>query len=195
MPRFLISFDDGSMEHIPEQDWPAVGAAAHAVVRKAKAAGVWIFGGGIQRQQSSIVATDGTVSGGPVPETKSVIGGFRSLRCLRGRRRSRGQRESPKGVGAPRRSARSCSIRSREASRTDGSELIQDVRATFFICLAIAEQNWAKAVTLIEPTCTAICLKGKKPNWQTAFAEGVLQQERADANSYARRVDGHLGDP
>lgn len=76
MPRYLISFDDGSMDHIPEDDWPAVGEAAHAVVRDAKAAGVWIFGGGVQRQQSSIVATDGTITYGPVPETKSVIGGF-----------------------------------------------------------------------------------------------------------------------
>ena len=75
MPRYLISFDDGSMDHIPEDDW-AVGEAAHAVVRDAKAAGVWIFGGGVQRQQSSIVATDGTITYGPVPETKSVIGGF-----------------------------------------------------------------------------------------------------------------------
>ena len=56
MPRYLISFDDGSMDHIPEQDWPAVGELAHAVVREAKAAGVWIFGGGVQRQRSSIVA-------------------------------------------------------------------------------------------------------------------------------------------
>jgi hypothetical protein len=76
MPRYLISFDDGSMSHIPEEDWPAVGEAAHAVLRAAKAAGVWIFGGGIQRQQSSIVATDGSVSVGSVPETKAVIGGF-----------------------------------------------------------------------------------------------------------------------
>jgi hypothetical protein len=76
MPRYLISFDDGSMDHIPEEDWPAVGAAAHAVVRDAKAAGVWIFGGGVQRQQSSIVAADGTNTDGPVPETKSVVGGF-----------------------------------------------------------------------------------------------------------------------
>ena len=76
MPRYLISFDDGSMDHIPEEDWPAVGDAAHAVVREAKAAGVWIFGGGVQRQQSSIVATDGTITDGPVPETKSVVGGF-----------------------------------------------------------------------------------------------------------------------
>jgi len=76
MPRYLISFDDGSMDHIPEGDWPAVGEAAHAVVREAKAAGVWIFGGGVQRQQSSIVAADGTTKVGPVPETKAVIGGF-----------------------------------------------------------------------------------------------------------------------
>ena len=47
MPRFLISFDDGSMDHIPEGDWPAVGEASHAVVRAAKAAGVWIFGCGL----------------------------------------------------------------------------------------------------------------------------------------------------
>ena len=49
------------MDHIPEADWPAVGEAAHAVVREAKAARAWIFGGGVQRQQSTIVATDGTI--------------------------------------------------------------------------------------------------------------------------------------
>jgi hypothetical protein len=76
MPRYLISFDDGSMNHIPAEDWPAVGEASHAVVREAKAAGVWIFGGGIERQQSTVVAVDGSVSGGPVPETKAVVGGF-----------------------------------------------------------------------------------------------------------------------
>jgi hypothetical protein len=76
MPRYLISFDDGSMNHIPDADWPAVGEASHAVVREAKAAGIWIFGGGVLRQQATIVATDGTASLGPVPETKAVVGGF-----------------------------------------------------------------------------------------------------------------------
>ena len=76
MPRYLISFDDGAMAHIPDADWPAVGEASHAVVRQAKAAGVWIFGGGILRQQASIVGTDGSVTPGPVPETKAVVGGF-----------------------------------------------------------------------------------------------------------------------
>jgi hypothetical protein len=76
MPRYLISFDDGAMDHIPDADWPAVGEASHAVVRQAKAAGVWIFGGGILRQQATIVGTDGSATPGPVPETKAVVGGF-----------------------------------------------------------------------------------------------------------------------
>ena len=76
MPRYLISFDDGAMDHIREDEMGPVGEAAHTVLREAKAAGVWIFGCGIQRQQATIVATDGTITGGPVPETKAVVGGF-----------------------------------------------------------------------------------------------------------------------
>jgi hypothetical protein len=76
MPRYLISFDDGSMDHISAADLAAVGEASRAVVRDAKAAGAWIFGGGLLRQQAAILATDGTVSKGPLPETKAVVGGF-----------------------------------------------------------------------------------------------------------------------
>jgi hypothetical protein len=76
MERYLISFDDGAMNHIPEEDMAAVGEASHKVVREARKAGVWIFGGGLHSQQASIVATDGTVTAGPYPETKAVIGGF-----------------------------------------------------------------------------------------------------------------------
>ena len=76
MKRFLISFDEGSMDHIAEADVPEVGAAARAVVDEAKTAGVWIFGCGIERQQSSIVAVDGSVSAGPQSGNKAVVGGF-----------------------------------------------------------------------------------------------------------------------
>lgn len=75
MARYLISFDDGVMQ-VAEEELAAVGEAAHAVVRAAQEAGVWIFGGGMQRQKASIVAPDGTVSDGPFPETKAVINGF-----------------------------------------------------------------------------------------------------------------------
>ncbi|MBV1856660.1 YciI family protein [Catellatospora tritici] len=76
MTQYLISFNDGAMDHIPDEDWPDVGEASHAVVREAINAGVWVFGGGLQRQRASIVATDGIVTDGPYPETKEVIGGF-----------------------------------------------------------------------------------------------------------------------
>jgi hypothetical protein len=75
MPRYLISFDDGAMT-FPEEELPAVGEAAHRVLREAKDAGVWVTGGGVMTQRASIVATDGTVADGPYPETKAVIGGF-----------------------------------------------------------------------------------------------------------------------
>lgn len=76
MPRYLISFDDGSMDHIPDDVWPEVGRDAHGVVQQAKDAGVWIFGGGVERQQATIVGTDGSITDGPARETKAVIGGF-----------------------------------------------------------------------------------------------------------------------
>jgi hypothetical protein len=76
MTRYLISFDDGAMDHIPAEEMPDVGKAAHAVVQEAVNAGVWVYGAGLERQRASVVATDGMVTDGPYPETKEVIGGF-----------------------------------------------------------------------------------------------------------------------
>ncbi|BCJ69114.1 YciI family protein [Polymorphospora rubra] len=76
MTRYLISFDDGAMDHLSEEDLPDVGKAAHAVVQEAVNAGVFVFGAGLERQRASVVATDGMVTDGPYPETKAVVGGF-----------------------------------------------------------------------------------------------------------------------
>jgi hypothetical protein len=76
MTRYLISFDDGAMT-FPEEDLPDVAEAAHAVVREAKDAGVWAFGGGLKsHEEVSVVATDGTVTDGPHPKGKAYVGGF-----------------------------------------------------------------------------------------------------------------------
>jgi hypothetical protein len=75
MARYLISFDDGAMT-FPQEELPEVAEAAHKVMREAQDAAVWVFGGGLEKQQASVVATDGTVSDGPYPETKAVLGGF-----------------------------------------------------------------------------------------------------------------------
>jgi hypothetical protein len=71
--RFLISFAADAMDHIPAEDMPAVARAAHEVVDEAMNAGVWVFGGGLESQEASIVGTDGTVSDGPYPD---AVGGF-----------------------------------------------------------------------------------------------------------------------
>lgn len=76
MARYLISFSDGAMT-FPEEDMPAVGAAAHAVMRDARAAGVWVSGGGLRSQdEASLVGTDGTVVDGRSPESTRQLGGF-----------------------------------------------------------------------------------------------------------------------
>jgi hypothetical protein len=75
MTQYLISFDDGAMT-FPQEDLPDVAKAALAVAQEAVAAGVWVFSAGVESQRASIVGTDGTVTDGPYPETKEVIGGF-----------------------------------------------------------------------------------------------------------------------
>jgi hypothetical protein len=68
MPLYLISFDAHATDHIPGEEMPAVADASLAVVQEAIEAGVWVFGGGLENQKASIVATDGTVTDGPYPE-------------------------------------------------------------------------------------------------------------------------------
>ena len=73
MTRYLISFDAHAMDHIPDEDMPAVAKDAHDVVQEALNAGVWVFGGGLENQKATVVSTHGTISEGPYPE---AVGGF-----------------------------------------------------------------------------------------------------------------------
>jgi hypothetical protein len=76
MTRYLISFPDGAMDHISEEEMPDVAKAAHAVLQDALNADVYLFAGGLEFQSPSIVATDGTVTDGPDPQSKELSGGF-----------------------------------------------------------------------------------------------------------------------
>jgi hypothetical protein len=68
------------MDHIPEGEMPMVGEAAHAVVRQAMEAGVWVFGGGLADAVAPVmVAGDGTVTAGTYPQTRELSGGFTVL--------------------------------------------------------------------------------------------------------------------
>lgn len=76
MPKYLISFPGPAMD-VPEEDLAAVDEAAHAVIREAKEAGAYVFGGGINEDVAPLmVAADGTVTNETYPQTKEFDGGF-----------------------------------------------------------------------------------------------------------------------
>ena len=76
MTKYLISFPASAMDVSPE-DMADVGEAARAVVREAKKAGVYVFGGGINEDVAPLmVAADGTATKGTYPQTREFDGGF-----------------------------------------------------------------------------------------------------------------------
>jgi hypothetical protein len=80
MTRYLISFPSSAMDHIPQEEVPAVADAAHAVVQEAMDAGVWVFAGGLAEDVDPVmVAGDGTITAGTYPQTKEFDGGFTVL--------------------------------------------------------------------------------------------------------------------
>jgi hypothetical protein len=76
MTKFLISFPASAMD-VPAEDMPAVSDAAHAVIREAKAAGVYVFGGGINGEVAPVVvAADGSFTSETYRQTREFDGGF-----------------------------------------------------------------------------------------------------------------------
>jgi hypothetical protein len=76
MTKYLVSFPGPAMD-VPSKDMAAVGEAARAVIREAKHAGVYVFGGGINEGIAPLmVAADGSVTNETYPQTKEFDGGF-----------------------------------------------------------------------------------------------------------------------
>jgi hypothetical protein len=78
MTKYLISFPSDAMV-VTDEELPSVAAAAHAVIEEAKAAEVYVFGGGIDEQvDPMLVAADGSVSTETYPGSE-LKGGFTVL--------------------------------------------------------------------------------------------------------------------
>lgn len=76
MTKFLISFPASAMD-VPAEDLPAVSDASHQVIREAKAAGVYVFGGGINGEVAPVmVAANASCVAGTYPQTRQFDGGF-----------------------------------------------------------------------------------------------------------------------
>ncbi|MTV39592.1 YciI family protein [Duganella radicis] len=79
MSKYLISFPSAAMV-VPDDEWQEVGRAAHAVIEEAKAAGVYVFAGGIDENTApALVSADGTVEEGGYPWAPPLDGGFTVL--------------------------------------------------------------------------------------------------------------------
>lgn len=75
MTKYLISFPSAAMDLTPEE-FEAAGVDSHTVIEDAKAAGVYVFGGGIDESVDPVlVAADGTTS----TPTTHLDGGFAVL--------------------------------------------------------------------------------------------------------------------
>lgn len=79
MAKYLISFPSAAMV-VPDDQWEEVGRNAHAVIDEAKAAGVYVFGGGIDEAVPPVrVSSDGAVTEGGYPWGPRLDGGFTVL--------------------------------------------------------------------------------------------------------------------
>lgn len=79
MAKYLISFPSAAMV-VPEDEFADVGRAAHAVIEEAKAAGVYVFAGGIDEGSPPVrVSAEGVVAAGGYPWAPSLDGGFTVL--------------------------------------------------------------------------------------------------------------------
>ena len=79
MAKYQISFPSAAMV-VPEGELEAVDRDAHAVIEEAKAAGVYVFGGGIDENvPPALVSADGAVTEGGYPWAPPLDGGFTVL--------------------------------------------------------------------------------------------------------------------
>lgn len=79
MAKYLISFPSAAMV-VPDGDMAAVSHDSHAVIAQAKAAGVYVFGGGIDECVPPVrVSADGAVAPGGYPWAQPLNGGFAVL--------------------------------------------------------------------------------------------------------------------
>jgi len=79
MAKYLISFPSAAMI-VSGRELEAAGRDAHAVIEDAKAAGVYVFGGGIDESVPPVlVSEDGAVADGGYPWAPPLNGGFTVL--------------------------------------------------------------------------------------------------------------------
>ncbi|AXK72172.1 transcription initiation protein [Lysobacter sp. TY2-98] len=79
MAKYLISFPSAAMV-VPDGEWDTVVRESHAVIAQAKAAGVYVFAGGLDEAVPVVrVAADGGITSGGYADGSNLNGGFTVL--------------------------------------------------------------------------------------------------------------------
>jgi len=85
MTQYMLSVYMVDGDDIPAEEYPAMFAAVDAVNAEIKAAGAWVFAGGLHPADVATVVSvkDGEVvtTDGPFAETKEQLGGFWVIRA------------------------------------------------------------------------------------------------------------------
>lgn len=116
MSKYLISFPSAAMV-VPDGEREAVVRDSHAVIEETKAAGVYVFGGGLDEAVPPVlVSADGAVEEGGYSWHRRSMAALPCWSCLRARTPSPGPRASPRPAAAARSCESSTSIRSPEHS-------------------------------------------------------------------------------
>jgi len=81
MPEYLIYFNQQWVGDHPEEWYRDRGPRARAVTEEMKAAGVYVFAGGLEEEDGPVYSADPTsgevlITDGPYIETKEYVGGF-----------------------------------------------------------------------------------------------------------------------
>lgn len=75
MAKYMISFPTGVMQ-VPDGEWDTVVRESHEVIEDMKAAGVYVFGGGLDDDVAAVrIAADGTETPGAYPQHAQFSGG------------------------------------------------------------------------------------------------------------------------
>jgi len=81
MPEYLLYFNQQWVGDHPEEWYRDRGPRARAVTEEMKAAGVYVFAGGLEEEDGPVYSADPTsgevlITDGPYIETKEQLGGF-----------------------------------------------------------------------------------------------------------------------
>ena len=110
MTKFLVSFPADAM-NVAAEDMAAVSEASRAVIREAKAAGIYLFGGGINSEvASTMVAADEAARARPIRRRRNSMGAFVCLSLRRAPLPFSGRPDSPRPAAARRSFASSITI-------------------------------------------------------------------------------------